>query len=67
MSSSASASGSGSGSASSEEGALGKVKGLLKGRVHLPLEIGKREIEEAGKWIVVVKNVVGELEERLKG
>lgn len=65
-SSSPSASG-GSGSGSSDEGALGKVKGLLKGRVHVPLEVGKREIEEAGKWIVVVKTVVGELEERLKG
>lgn len=58
---------SGSASARSEEGALGKVKGLLKSRVHGPLEVGKREIEEIGRWIRVVKTVGSELEERLKG
>jgi hypothetical protein len=40
---------------------------MLKSRVHVPLEVGKREVEEAGQWIRVVKTAMGELEERLKG
>ena len=46
---------------------MGKAQTVLKSRVHGPLEVGKREVEEAARWIGVVKTVMGELEERLKG
>ena len=59
--------GSSSASTSSDDVAIGKAKHALKRGVHVPLETGKREVEEAGKWIGIVKTVVAELEDRLKG